>query len=120
MRLLHVVTHAFTNERVVMEEDKSTVKTFGTFVFPQIHDNVDGWGPCEVPEQFRDTPYQPFSKDDRLGKVCEQCISLHSQRNTLTYSLPWEVNCFKITGCVGSQASFFPSVLPSLGMDTYM
>ena len=45
-------------------------KRFGTFVFPQIHDNVDGWGPCEVPEQFRDTPYQPFSKDDRLGKVC--------------------------------------------------
>lgn len=44
-------------------------KQCGTFVFPQIHDNLDGWGPCEVPEQFRDTPYQPFSKDDRLGKV---------------------------------------------------
>jgi len=42
---------------------------FGTFLFPQIHDNSDGWGPCEVPEQFKDTPYQPFSKDDRLGKV---------------------------------------------------
>lgn len=52
-----------------MEEEKSTIKKFGTFVFPQIHDNMDGWGPCEVPEQFRDTPYQPFSKDDRLGKV---------------------------------------------------
>ena len=39
------------------------------FVFPQIHDNPFGWGPCEVPEQFKDTPYQPFSKDDRLGKV---------------------------------------------------
>ena len=39
------------------------------FVFPHIHDNPAGWGPCEVPEQFRDTPYQPFSKDDRLGKV---------------------------------------------------
>ena len=38
-------------------------------IFPRIHDNPDGWGPCEVPEQFRDTPYQPFSKDDRLGKV---------------------------------------------------
>ena len=44
-------------------------KQFGSFLFPQIHDNLDGWGPCEVPEQFRDTPYQPFSKDDRLGKV---------------------------------------------------
>lgn len=47
----------------------SVCKQFGEFVFPQIHDNLDGWGPCEVPEQFRDTPYQPFSKDDRLGKV---------------------------------------------------
>lgn len=50
-------------------EAKSTVKQFGSFLFPQIHDNMDGWGPCEVPEQFKDTPYQPFSKDDRLGKV---------------------------------------------------
>ena len=50
-------------------EAESTEKRFGTFVFPQIHDNLEGWGPCEVPEQFRDTPYQPFSKDDRLGKV---------------------------------------------------
>lgn len=57
-----------------MEGEKSTVKKFGTFVFPQIHDNMDGWGPCEVPEQFRDTPYQPFSKDDRLGKVKPVCI----------------------------------------------
>ena len=39
------------------------------FVFPQIQDNPFGWGPLEVPEQFKDTPYQPFSKDDRLGKV---------------------------------------------------
>ena len=39
------------------------------FVFPHIHDNPVGWGPCAVPEQFKDTPYQPFSKDDRLGKV---------------------------------------------------
>ena len=48
-------------------------KLFGSFLFPQIHDNLDGWGPCEVPEQFRDTPYQPFSKDDRLGKVFVMC-----------------------------------------------
>ena len=39
------------------------------FFFPQIQDNPDGWGPCDVPLQFKDTPYQPFSKDDRLGKV---------------------------------------------------
>ncbi len=39
------------------------------FEFPAIHENPSGWGPCEVPEQFKDTPYQPFSKGDRLGKV---------------------------------------------------
>ena len=39
------------------------------FVFPLIQDNPNGWGPIEVPEQFKDTPYQPFSKDNRLGKV---------------------------------------------------
>ena len=59
-------------------EPESLSKQFTTFVFPQIHDNMDGWGPCEVPEQFKDTPYQPFSKDDRLGKVCRHvaCVAV--------------------------------------------
>lgn len=39
------------------------------FIPPQIQHNVSGWGPCEMPEQFKDMPYQPFSKADRLGKV---------------------------------------------------
>lgn len=39
------------------------------FVLPVIHDNKNGWGPSHIPEQFKDTPYQPFSKGDRLGKV---------------------------------------------------
>lgn len=39
------------------------------FVAPVIQDNPSGWGPCAVPEQFKDMPYQPFSKGDRLGKV---------------------------------------------------
>lgn len=43
--------------------------TVARFEFPQIQDNPNGWGPCEVPLQFKDTPYQPFSKDDKLGKV---------------------------------------------------
>lgn len=30
-----------------------------------------GWGPCEVPDAFRDMPYQPFSKSDRLGKISD-------------------------------------------------
>lgn len=38
---------------------------------PMIQDNVNGWGPCDMPQQFKDMPYQPFSKGDRLGKVRE-------------------------------------------------
>ena len=52
-----------------MAQSEENPRQFGAFLFPQIHDNSDGWGPSGVPEQFKDTPYQPFSKDDRLGKV---------------------------------------------------
>ncbi|KAK9883456.1 hypothetical protein WA026_001634 [Henosepilachna vigintioctopunctata] len=41
------------------------------FSTPIIQDNPDGWGPCEMPEQFKDLPYQPFSKGDRLGKISD-------------------------------------------------
>ncbi|GFN98297.1 eukaryotic translation initiation factor 3 subunit d [Plakobranchus ocellatus] len=41
------------------------------FIPPQIQDNPNGWGPYEIPEQFKDMPYQPFSKDVRLGKVSD-------------------------------------------------
>lgn len=46
------------------------------FMTPVIQDNPSGWGPCAVPEQFRDMPYQPFSKGDRLGKVLPVSRSL--------------------------------------------
>lgn len=39
------------------------------FKQPIVQDNATGWGPCDMPEQFKDMPYQPFSKGDRLGKV---------------------------------------------------
>ena len=39
------------------------------FIAPQIPDNPTGWGPSQDPEQFKDMPFQPFSKGDRLGKV---------------------------------------------------
>ena len=34
-----------------------------------IPDNPDGWGPCELPDQFKTMPYQPFSKSEKLGRV---------------------------------------------------
>lgn len=46
------------------------------FQAPAIQHNPDGWGPCELPDQFKDIPYQPFSKGDRLGKV-----STHERHN---------------------------------------
>lgn len=39
------------------------------FKVPPIIDNSDGWGPNHLPEQFKDLPYQKFSKSDRIGKV---------------------------------------------------
>jgi translation initiation factor 3 subunit D len=39
------------------------------FIPPEIQENPNGWGPFSVPEQFKDMPYQPFSKSDRIGKV---------------------------------------------------
>ena len=39
------------------------------FVSPTIQANETGWGPSSVPEKYKDMPYQPFSKGDRLGKV---------------------------------------------------
>jgi translation initiation factor 3 subunit D len=36
---------------------------------PVIQDNPTGWGPNSIPEKYRDMPYQPFSKSDRIGKV---------------------------------------------------
>jgi hypothetical protein len=47
-------------------------KATAKFVPPVIHDNESGWGPTGIPEQFKDMPYQPYAKSDRLGKVsCE-------------------------------------------------
>lgn len=37
----------------------------------KIQDNLNGWGPCDAPEQLKDLPYAPFSKSDRLGKVSD-------------------------------------------------
>lgn len=54
---------------------------------PVIQDNPSGWGPCAVPEQFRDMPYQPFSKGDRLGKVADWTgATYQDKRYTNKYS----------------------------------
>ncbi|EIW76229.1 translation initiation factor eIF-3 subunit D [Coniophora puteana RWD-64-598 SS2] len=47
-----------------------------SFSLPKIHDNPDGgWGPSSsnVPEQlkFKDIPYAPYSKSDKLGRFAD-------------------------------------------------
>lgn len=45
---------------------------FATFDLPKLQFNEDGWGPTwEVPQTFRDMPYQPFCKSDRMGKISD-------------------------------------------------
>ena len=57
------------------------------FMIPVIQDNPSGWGPCAVPEQFGDIPYQPFSKGDQLGKVADWTgATYEDKRYTNTYS----------------------------------
>lgn len=48
------------------------------FIPPVIEDNHDGWGPCAIPTAFKDIPYQPFSKGDRLGKVKPKVARFYS------------------------------------------
>ena len=44
---------------------------FAHFEMPTLECNEDGWGPSELSDTFRDMPYQPFSKSDRMGKVSD-------------------------------------------------
>lgn len=44
-----------------------------SFALPPIKDNSIGWGPAShvLPEQFRDIPYAPYSKGDKLGRIAD-------------------------------------------------
>lgn len=45
----------------------------GSFKLPEIADNNNGWGPVNdiLLEKFRDIPYAPYSKADKLGRVAD-------------------------------------------------
>lgn len=53
---------------------------FLKFDAPEIQDNPTGWGPSNIPEQFRDMPYQPFNKSDRIGKVADWSGQTYSDK----------------------------------------
>ena len=43
------------------------------FSVPEVKGSAGAWGPAvgSFPEKFRDMPFQPFSKSDRLGKAAD-------------------------------------------------
>ncbi|KFM25129.1 Eukaryotic translation initiation factor 3 subunit D [Auxenochlorella protothecoides] len=41
------------------------------FKLPAIDQNDEDWGPTTVPEAFRDVPFMPYSKGDRLGRIAD-------------------------------------------------
>ena len=57
-----------------------TVAEMASFSAPTIQDNPTGWGPCSMPEIFKDMPYQPFAKGDRLGKVADWTGATYQDR----------------------------------------
>lgn len=44
-----------------------------SFELPKIYENAGGWGPTNqvIPLQFRDIPYAPYSKGDKLGRIAD-------------------------------------------------
>lgn len=50
------------------------------FATPGVVNNPVGWGPISIPEQYRDIPYQPFSKSDNLGQITDWTGNLLERR----------------------------------------
>lgn len=65
-----------TCQSVIFQLLQSRRQVMAKFNAPVIQDNPSGWGPCAVPDKYKDMPYQPFSKGDRLGKVCSSHAGL--------------------------------------------
>lgn len=70
------------------------------FCLPFVNDNVDGWGPNNVPEKYKDLPYQKFSKSDRIGKIADWTSMNQMDRKNYKYQPQFAV------GNVGQYAYF--------------
>ena len=59
-----------------------------SFPIPTVFVNDSGWGPEEtnVPDKFRDVPFAPFGKGDRLGRAADFTASAYSARYQVTSS----------------------------------
>jgi len=54
------------------------------FSLPEIQVNPSGWGPSTIETKFKDMPYQPFSKSDRLGKISDWTGATYQDRRYVT------------------------------------
>ena len=72
---------AFINHVVI----KMATEEQPHFKLPLISDNPVGWGPYSPPDKFKDTPYQPFSKGDKLGKVSQTSYRWRVSLSALSY-----------------------------------
>jgi len=56
------------------------------FETPLVVDNQDGWGPTDDTFQYKDMPYQPYSKSDQLGKIADWTGTVYGdKRNNNRY-----------------------------------
>lgn len=69
------------------------------FIAPEIQENPEGWGPCAISDQFKDMPYQPFSKSDRVGKVADWTGQTYADKRM--------ANKYNSQFAGGAQYSFF-------------
>lgn len=63
-----------------------------SFGLLHVNDNPNGWGPYSLPERYRDMPYQPFSKDQRIGKVADWTGNIYQDKRYQNRYLPHLAN----------------------------
>ena len=61
------------------------------FKLPPIEQNDEDWGPTSVPEQWRDVPFVPFNKSDRLGRIAD--FSAHANQRAYQGAREWKSAC---------------------------
>ncbi|CAM9621308.1 unnamed protein product [Chrysoparadoxa australica] len=51
------------------------------FTTPKVHINEEGWGPesSNLPPQFKDVPFAPFGKGDRIGRAADFTVPMYYQ-----------------------------------------
>ncbi|CAL8073755.1 unnamed protein product [Calicophoron daubneyi] len=62
-----------------MLTEEAKLPDFGSLT---LHENADGWGPTDIPAEFKDLPYQPFSKETRLGRVADWSGNVYQDMKT--------------------------------------